>query len=56
MDFQEATKKITDAISEVEKTGLSVWIRNDCCGCSKMDLWVSTAAGDDSDGAAIPGV
>lgn len=39
---EEWAFKISELIKEAEADGWSVWIENECCGCSRMDLVVTT--------------
>lgn len=41
MTPQEHVEAIKDAIGAAEAAGLVVWIKNECCGCSKMSLVMS---------------
>jgi hypothetical protein len=44
----EHAARIMAVIAEAEADGFEVWIRNDCCGCSNMDLVISVADQDDT--------
>lgn len=37
----EHAERIRAVIAEAEADGFDVWIRNGCCGCSRMGLMIS---------------
>ncbi len=40
MTLEEAASKLDQLIKEIGLDGYLVYIENDCCGCSKMNLVV----------------
>lgn len=49
----EHAERIRAAIAEAVTDRFEVWIRNDCCGCSRMDLVISAPGVEDKDAPVI---